>query len=75
MARSSTKSSASTTEKSLDLALSAINKQFGEGAIMKLGESKKLDVSVIPTGCPSMDLALGVGGLPRGRIAVVYGPE
>jgi len=75
MARSSTKSSASTNEKSLDLALSAINKQFGEGAIMKLGESKKLDVSVIPTGCPSIDLALGVGGLPRGRIAEIYGPE
>lgn len=63
------------TEKSLNLALSAINKQFGEGAIMRLGESKKMDVKVIPTGCPSIDLALGVGGLPRGRIAEIYGPE
>lgn len=61
--------------KALDFALSAINKQFGEGAIMKLGDSKKLDVKVIPTGCPSIDLALGVGGLPRGRMAEIYGPE
>ena len=61
--------------KALDLALSAINKQFGDGAIMRLGESKKSEVAVIPTGCPSIDLALGVGGLPRGRIAEIYGPE
>ncbi|MCC5807007.1 MAG: recombinase RecA [Opitutales bacterium] len=61
--------------KSLDFALSAINKQFGDGAIMRLGESTKLDVKVIPTGCPSIDLALGVGGLPRGRICEIYGPE
>jgi recombination protein RecA len=59
----------------LDLALSAINKQFGQGAIMKLGDASKLDVKVIATGCPSIDLALGVGGLPRGRIAEIYGPE
>ncbi len=61
--------------KALDLALSAINKQFGDGAIMRLGESKKQDIDVIPTGCPSIDLALGVGGLPRGRICEIYGPE
>jgi recombination protein RecA len=61
--------------KALDLALSAINKQFGDGAIMRLGESKKSEVAVIPTGCPSIDLAFGVGGLPRGRIAEIYGPE
>lgn len=61
--------------KNLDLALSAINKQFGDGAIMRLGEATKMDVKVIPTGCPSVDLALGVGGLPRGRICEIYGPE
>ena len=61
--------------KALDFALSAINKQFGEGAIMRLGESKKQDIDVIATGCPSIDLALGVGGLPRGRICEIYGPE
>ena len=61
--------------KALDLALSAINKQFGSGAIMRLGESTKQDIAVIPTGCPSIDLALGVGGLPRGRISEIYGPE
>lgn len=77
MARSS--SSSTTTQagsaKALDLALSAINKQFGAGAIMKLGEATKMDVKVIPSGCPSIDLATGVGGLPRGRICEVYGPE
>lgn len=62
-------------EKALDFALSAINKQFGEGSIMRLGEATKLDIKVIPTGCPSVDLALGVGGLPRGRICEIYGPE
>jgi recombination protein RecA len=77
MARSSSKSSSSSTEgkKALDLALSAINKQFGDGAIMRLGEASKVDIDVIPTGCPSIDLALGVGGLPRGRISEIYGPE
>ena len=62
-------------DKALDLALSAINKQFGEGAIMKLGDAAKMAVEVIPTGCPSIDLALGTGGLPKGRICEVYGPE
>lgn len=66
---------ASSGNKDLDLALSAINKQFGEGAVIKLGDSTKMDVKVVETGCPSIDLALGVGGLPKGRIAEVYGPE
>lgn len=65
----------SESAKALDLALSAINKQFGDGAIMKMGEAAKVDIQVIPTGCPSIDLALGVGGLPRGRICEIYGPE
>ncbi|MEX0326170.1 MAG: recombinase RecA [Puniceicoccaceae bacterium] len=78
MARSTTAKSAKAPapgNKALDLALSAINKQFGDGAIMRLGEASKVEIPVIPTGCPSVDLALGVGGLPRGRISEVYGPE
>ncbi|MCZ6672292.1 MAG: recombinase RecA [Verrucomicrobia bacterium] len=62
-------------QKNLDLAISAINKQFGENAIMRLGASPKLDVACISTGSVAMDLALGVGGLPRGRICEIYGPE
>jgi len=61
--------------KSLDLAVSQIEKQFGEGSIMKLGQNYKLDVPAVPTGALSLDLALGVGGLPRGRVIEIYGPE
>jgi recombination protein RecA len=77
MARTSYKSTNTPAQgaKALDLALSAINKQFGDGAIMRLGESFKADIDVIATSCPSIDLALGVGGLPRGRISEIYGPE
>lgn len=60
---------------SLKAALSQIEKNFGEGAIMKYGEMDRLKVSVISSGSLSMDLALGVGGLPRGRIIEIYGPE
>ncbi len=52
-----------------------IKDRFGEGAIMKLGEAKKVDVDVIPTGSPALDLALGVGGIPKGRIIEIYGAE
>lgn len=62
-------------EKALDLALTQIEKQFGKGAIMKLGKDFKLDVPAIPTGAFSLDLALGVGGFPRGRVVEVFGPE
>jgi len=62
-------------KKALDLALSQIEKQFGKGAIMRMGDSTRLDVEVIPTGIFSLDKALGVGGLPRGRVIEVYGPE
>ncbi|MFH1093244.1 MAG: recombinase RecA [Candidatus Omnitrophota bacterium] len=61
--------------KALELALSHIEKQFGKGSIMKLGQDTKLDVAIIPTGALSLDIALGVGGFPRGRIVEVYGPE
>ncbi|MEW6009586.1 MAG: recombinase RecA [Candidatus Omnitrophota bacterium] len=62
-------------QKALELALSQIEKQFGKGSIMKLGSNVALDVEVIPTGAPSLDLALGVGGLPRGRVIEIFGPE
>lgn len=75
MAKATSKTTPDSGKKALDFALSAINKQFGEGAIMRLGESSNVDIPVIPTGCPSIDLALGVGGLPKGRICEVYGPE
>ena len=56
-------------------AISQIKTRFGEGAIMKLGEAKKVSVDVVPTGCLSLDLALGVGGVPRGRVVEIFGPE
>jgi recombination protein RecA len=62
-------------EKALDLALTQIEKQFGKGAIMKLGKDFKINVPAISTGALSLDLALGVGGFPRGRVVEVFGPE
>ncbi|MCA9816421.1 MAG: recombinase RecA [Cyanobacteriota/Melainabacteria group bacterium] len=61
--------------KALGMAMDAIKKQFGDGSIMKLGESKHQKIEVVPTGALSLDVALGVGGLPRGRIVEIYGPE
>ncbi|NGM11757.1 recombinase RecA [Verrucosispora sp. CWR15] len=62
-------------EKALDLALAQIDKQFGKGSVMRLGERPVIQTSVIPTGSIALDVALGVGGLPRGRVVEVYGPE
>ncbi|MBU1922160.1 hypothetical protein KKD84_02960 [Patescibacteria group bacterium] len=56
-------------------AISQIKTRFGEGSIMKLGEAKSMLVDVVPTGCISLDIALGVGGVPRGRIVEIFGPE
>lgn len=79
MAKASAPAKTGKTEESgnkvLDLALSSINKQFGDGAIMKMGDPTKLEVPVISTGSVAIDLALGVGGLARGRIAEIFGPE
>ncbi|TSC53901.1 MAG: multifunctional SOS repair factor [Parcubacteria group bacterium LiPW_39] len=61
--------------KALETAVGEIKEKFGEGAIMKLGEARRVDVDAIPTGSISLDLALGVGGLPKGRVIEVYGPE
>ena len=62
-------------DKALEMALAQIDKQFGKGAIMKMGERTNLDIEVVSTGALSLDLALGVGGLPRGRVTEIYGPE
>jgi recombination protein RecA len=62
-------------KKALDTAMSQIEKQFGKGSIMKLAATSKLDIEVIPTGSLSLDLALGVGGIPKGRVTEIYGPE
>ena len=62
-------------EKAVDVALSQIERQFGKGSIMKLGDRVKVQVDVIPTGSISLDAALGIGGIPRGRITEIYGPE
>ena len=62
-------------KKALELAISQIEKQFGKGAIMNLGKAPIAKVDAIPTGALSLDLALGVGGVPRGRIIEIFGPE
>ncbi len=62
-------------QKALEMALIQIEKQFGKGSVMKLGETAGLPVAVIPSGCLELDIALGVGGVPRGRIVEIYGPE
>ncbi len=62
-------------DKALELALSGIDKQFGKGSVMKMGDKASMDIGVIPTGALSLDLALGIGGFPRGRVIEIYGPE
>lgn len=62
-------------KKALEMAMSQIEKQFGKGSVMKLGEFKAMEIEAIPTGALSLDIALGIGGVPRGRIIEVYGPE
>ena len=61
--------------KALDTALAQIQKRYGEGAIMKLGQAEHLNVEVVPTGSLGLDIALGVGGIPRGRVTEIFGPE
>ena len=62
-------------DKALDMALAQIDKQFGKGSIMRMGEKGSMAIEAIPTGALALDIALGVGGLPRGRVVEVYGPE
>jgi recombination protein RecA len=62
-------------DKALELALTQIDKQFGKGSVMRLGEGGRVPIAVIPTGSIALDVALGIGGLPRGRVVEIYGPE
>ena len=64
-----------TNDKTLEQVLSDIEKQFGKGAVMKLGDHDHMDIETIPSGCLSLDIALGIGGYPKGRIVEIYGPE
>ncbi len=61
--------------KALEMAMSQIEKQFGQGSVMKMGEKATMSIEAVPTGALSLDLALGIGGLPRGRVTEIYGPE
>ena len=62
-------------DKALEMALAAIDKQFGKGSIMRMGEKTSLGIDTVPTGALALDLALGIGGLPRGRVVEIFGPE
>jgi recombination protein RecA len=62
-------------DKALDLALAQIDKQFGKGSVMRLGDESRAPIEVIPTGSIALDVALGIGGYPRGRVVEIYGPE
>ena len=74
-ATNSSKTEGGDRDKAIKLALNQIERQFGKGSIMRLGESAAMDVDVIPTGAISLDVALGVGGIPRGRVIELFGPE
>ena len=62
-------------EKALEMALAQIDKNFGKGSVMRLGDEVRAPIAVIPTGSIALDVALGIGGLPRGRVVEIYGPE
>ncbi|MGO1628225.1 MAG: ATPase domain-containing protein, partial [Microbacterium sp.] len=62
-------------EKALETALTQIDRQFGKGSVMRLGSDERAPVEVIPTGSIALDVALGIGGIPRGRVVEIYGPE
>lgn len=75
MAKKNEKTNAIVEDKKVDNVVNEIREKFGDGMIMKLGDVRKVDVESIPTGSVSLDIALGIGGVPRGRIIEVYGPE
>src|ERR1700712_4231095 len=62
-------------EKALELAMAQIEKSYGKGSVMRLGDEVRQPIAVIPTGSIALDVALGIGGLPRGRVVEIYGPE
>src|SRR5690625_4751612 len=68
-------SSNSNREKALEAALAQIDKDYGKGSVMRLGDDVRAPIETIPTGSVAMDIALGIGGLPRGRVLEIYGPE
>ena len=74
-AKEPTPREATDRDKALDTALAQIERQFGKGSVMKLGQEGRVPIDVIPTGSIALDIALGIGGLPRGRVVEVYGPE
>ena len=61
--------------KAIEMAMGQIEKQFGKGSVMKLGEDATANIDAVSTGCLDLDIALGIGGVPRGRIIEIYGPE
>ena len=73
--RRQTMASKDEKQKALEAALGQIEKQYGKGAVMKLGDTSQMNVETIPTGSLSLDIALGLGGVPKGRIIEIYGPE
>jgi recombination protein RecA len=75
MAKSKVEEGRDEKRQAAEEAMSQIKSRFGEGSIMKLGEAKRMEVDVIPTGCLSLDIALGVGGVPRSRVMEIFGPE
>ena len=74
-AKEPTPREATDRDKALDTALAQIERQFGKGSVMKLGQEGRVPIDVIPTGSIALDIALGIGGLPRGRVVEIYGPE
>jgi recombination protein RecA len=75
VAKAKAKDTTKQKDNALGMALSQIEKQFGVGSVMKMGEKTSLDIGIIPTGALSLDIALGIGGLPKGRIVEIFGPE
>ncbi len=75
MAKEDSKSALSEKVKAAQLAIEQIQDRFGKGSIMRLGQAQRMNVEAVPTGCLSLDIALGVGGVPRGRVIEIYGPE
>ena len=74
-AAASEKNAADAKERNLKLALGQIEKEFGKGSIMRLGDQSHIEIPVIPSGAMALDIAMGIGGFPRGRVIEIYGPE
>ncbi|MDX1421295.1 MAG: DNA recombination/repair protein RecA, partial [Rubricoccaceae bacterium] len=75
MAKDNSNATTDAKQKALDLAMKQIEKQFGKGAVMKMGDAPPVSIDAISTGSLTLDHALGIGGLPRGRVVEIYGPE